>query len=70
MGQFGMQMPGGRARGGSSLDMFSVMAFLSFVALAAGCVAMYLAAVKLSPDGSPFALQDTGKDKIKFTPSK
>ncbi len=70
MGQFGMQMPGGRAQRGSSLDVFTVMAFLAFVALVAACVAMYLAAVKLSPRGSPFEMQNPGAGKIEFSKTK
>ncbi len=61
MSQFGMQMPGGRARRGSSPDVFTGLAALAVVFMAVACFAMYTAASKMSPKGSPFEFQDPKK---------
>lgn len=58
MSQFGMQMPGGRARRGGSPDAYTALAFAAVVFLAAACVFMYLAASKVGKDGSAFGMQD------------
>ncbi|MBX3389219.1 MAG: hypothetical protein KF691_07155 [Phycisphaeraceae bacterium] len=60
MSQFGMQMPGGRARRGSSLDVFTVLAFLAVVALAVACGVMWMAASKVGKNGNPFEMQEKG----------
>lgn len=57
MSQFGMQMPGSRARHSTSLDVYTVLAFVAVVFLIAGCVAMYIAAAKVGPDGNAFGMQ-------------
>lgn len=64
MSQFGMQMPGGRARRGSSPDLFAGLAAIAVVFMAVACFAMFKAATRVSPDGSPFSLQKPGE--IKF----
>lgn len=63
MSQFGMQMPGGKSRRGSGLDVYTVLAFLAVVALAAACVVMYFAAMKVAPadGGHPFAVHEKGQ---------
>ena len=61
MSQFGMQMPGGWARRGSAPDMYAALAALAVVFMSAACVALYTAACKLSPDGTPFSFQDPKK---------
>ena len=63
MSQFGMQMPGGKAKRGSTLDVYTVLAFLAVVALAAACVVMYFAAMKVAPAdaGHPFAVHEKGQ---------
>lgn len=58
MSQFGMQMPGGRARRGGSPDVYSAMAFAAVIFLAAACVFVYLAASKVGKDGNAFGMQD------------
>lgn len=58
MSQFGMQMPGGRARRGGSPDVYTAMAFAAVVFLAAACVFVYLAASRVGKDGNAFGLQD------------
>ncbi len=66
MSQFGMQMPGGRAKKGGGVDLYTSLAFVALVFLAAGCVAMYFAAGKVSPTpGNPFELQKTGPMQVK-----
>jgi len=57
MSQFGMQMPGGRARRGSSPDVFAGLAALAVIFMSVACFVMYKASIKVSPDGSPFSLQ-------------
>ena len=64
MSQFGMQLPGGRARRGSSPDVFAGLAALAVIFMAVACFVMFTAASKVSPDGSPFSLQDA--KSIKF----
>jgi hypothetical protein len=59
--QFGMQMPGGRAKRGGSPDVFTGLAALAVLFLGVACFAMFQAASKVSPDGSPFSLQDPKK---------
>lgn len=61
MSQFGMQMPGGRGKRGSSPDVFTLLAFLSVVALIASCVVMWFAASKVGKDGNAFSLQEPGQ---------
>ena len=58
MSQFGMQMPGGRARRAASMNIYTGLLFAGVVALAVACGFMWMAASKVSPDkGNPFALQ-------------
>lgn len=67
MSQFGMQMPGGRAKRGATLDVFTVLAFLAVVALASACVVMWFAASKVGANGNAFELQEKGRISL---PSK
>lgn len=64
MSQFGMQMPGGRARRGSSLDVFTVLAFLAVVLLAVACGVMWIAASKVGRGGNPFEMQEKGNIQL------
>ena len=52
MSQFGMQMPGGRARKSDSMNVYSALAFVAFVALAVACGYMWQAGTMLAPPGS------------------
>jgi hypothetical protein len=61
MSQFGMQMPGGRARRGASPDMYAALAALAVLFMGVACFVMYQAASKISPDGTPFSFQDPKK---------
>lgn len=65
MSQFGMQMPGGRAKRGSSLDVFTAMAVVACVCMGVACAVVFVAAGKVSPDGSPFSQQDPKKIQFK-----
>lgn len=65
MSQFGMQMPGGRVRRSSAPDVFAGLAALAVIAMAVACFVMFQAASKVSPDGSPFSLQDSKKITFK-----
>lgn len=58
MSQFGMQMPGGRGRRGSSPDVYTGLLFLSVVSLAAACLVLYFAGTKVGPEGNPLAMHD------------
>lgn len=69
MSQFGMQMPGGRARRGTSPDVFTALAALAVLVLATACVFMFIFASKVSPDGSPFSMQEPGKIKFADVPA-
>ena len=69
MSQFGMQMPG-RGKRAASVDVMTALAALAVVALGAACVIVFQAAGKVSPDGSPFALQEPHKIKLPGTPGK
>jgi hypothetical protein len=62
MSQFGMQLPGGRVKRGASPDVFTALAGLAVVFLAAACIVVFTAGSKVGKDGSAFSLQD--KDKI------
>jgi hypothetical protein len=65
MSQFGMQMPGGRARRVASMNIYTSLLFAAVVALAVACGFMYVAAGKVSPKGNPFELQQKGRLALK-----
>lgn len=56
MSQFGMQMPGGRKRS-SSPDVYTGLAVIATVFLAAAVFVMFTAASKVGVNGSPYELQ-------------
>jgi hypothetical protein len=59
MSQFGMQMPGGRARRMASMDVYTGLLFCAVLALGVACGFVYKAAVRAAPGGgSPFQLHD------------
>jgi hypothetical protein len=60
MSQFGMQMPGGRAKRAAQMNIYTGLLFAATVALAVACGFMWVAASKVAPGGSPFELQKTG----------
>lgn len=59
MSQFGMHMPGSRARRVASMNVYTGLLFGSFVILAVACGFMWMAATKVGADGSAFGLQPT-----------
>jgi hypothetical protein len=63
MSQFGMQMPAAR-RKASTLNVYTALAALAMVSLAAACYVVFKESAKISPDGSPFSLQEAGKIKL------
>lgn len=65
MSQFGLQMPGGQRRRGSSLDVYGALAFVAVVFLLVACVVMFRAGQVVGPDGSAFGLQEKGQIKLK-----
>lgn len=64
MSQFGMQMPGGRARNRTSLDVFSVLSLLAVAFMVTACVFLFLAASKVGKGGNAFQLQEDGKIEL------
>ncbi|MFG0283240.1 MAG: hypothetical protein ACF8R7_02360 [Phycisphaerales bacterium JB039] len=68
MSQFGMQMPGGRQRQGSSPDVFTALLFIAVVALGAASFLMWQAASAIGPDGDPFRAQEPGRVKLSANP--
>jgi hypothetical protein len=60
MSQFKMQMPGGRGRRFAGPDVYTAMAFIAVAFLAAACVIMWQAGMKVAPKdaGSPFQLHE------------
>ncbi len=65
MSQFGMQLPGGRAKRAASPDIFTAMAFIAVAFLTAACVVMWQAASHVGKDGNPFEPQEQGQIVIK-----
>ncbi|MCA9272662.1 MAG: hypothetical protein KDA31_06420 [Phycisphaerales bacterium] len=55
--QFGMKMPGGRRSRGGGPDVYTGLLFLAVLVLATATTLMYLAAVDVSPESNPLALQ-------------
>lgn len=64
MSQFGMQLPGGRARRAASPDVYTAMAFAAVVFLAIACGVMWRAGSKVGVEGSPFGLQEAKSIKL------
>ena len=64
MADYGMQMPGGQARHGKPLTVYTALLFLTAVALSTAAVFLFLQAKKVSPDGSPFTMQEPDNIRI------
>ena len=64
MSQFGMQLPGGRARRAASPDIFTAMAFIAVAFLVAACAIMWQAASHVGKGGNPFEPQTVGQIEI------
>lgn len=65
MSQFGMQLPGGRARRAASPDMFTALAFIAVVFLTAACAIMWQAASHVGKGGDPFGQQEINAIDLK-----
>ena len=61
MSQFGMQMPGARARRGSSPDIYTALLFLAFVALAIAFGVAFKQGSVIGKDGSAFGIWEKGQ---------
>jgi hypothetical protein len=61
MSKFGMQMPGQRMKRAVTPDVYTVMAVVACLVLAAACFVMFQAASKVGPAGNAFGIQ---ADKI------
>lgn len=70
MADYGMQLPGGRARRGASPDVYTGLAFAAVVFLIAACVMMWRAGTTVGVGGSPFQLQEVGKIDLKSVDAK
>lgn len=70
MSQFGMQMPGGRARRGASLDATTAVLGFAVLALIAACTVMWMAGAKVGKNGTWWELQDPKKIEFKAAPAK
>ncbi len=64
MSQFGMQLPGGRAKRAASPDIFTAMAFIAVAFLVAACAIMWQAASHVGKGGNPFEPQTAGQIEI------
>jgi hypothetical protein len=63
MSQFGMQMTGAQRRRASGPDVYTALAVLAAVFLAAACAVMFKASAAVGKDGSPFGIWKQG-DRI------
>lgn len=65
MSKFGMQMPAQRGKKAATPDVYTAMAVMACLFLAAACFVMFQAAGKVGKGGSPFALQDDARIELK-----
>ncbi|MGP1309498.1 MAG: hypothetical protein ACTS27_04795 [Phycisphaerales bacterium] len=61
MSQFGMQMPGARAKRAASINVYTGLFFVATVALLAACAMAYLNGAKIAPDGQPWKIHDDSR---------
>lgn len=60
MGQLGMQMPGSQGSRGSSMNVYTGLLFVAFVALIGACGLVYMHGSKIGKDGKPWQIQAQG----------
>jgi len=60
MSQFGMQMPGGRAKRQASPDVYTGLLLVALLFLIAACVVLWFAGTVVGADGNPLQLQQEG----------
>lgn len=63
--QFGMQMPTARGKKGATPNVYTGLAAVACVCLAAACLYMFFVAGAVGKDGNPLGIQDKGSIKIK-----
>ena len=59
-----MKMPPGRRSRGGGPDVYTGLLFLAVLVLATATTLMYFAAVDVSPESNPLALQQPGQVKL------
>ncbi len=64
MNQFGMQMPGGRARKASGPDVYTGLLAVAVVALLAACGVVFVLGSDIGKGGSAIALQEPGNVQL------
>lgn len=70
MSQFGMQMPGGRAKSTPTLDVYTGLLFLAVAALATATAIVWLQGSKVGPDGNALALHEDAQPIKLVAPSE
>jgi len=64
MSQFGMQMPGGRARRSSLPDVYTGLLVVATAALLAACIVVFTQAGAVGKGGSAVGLQERGNIQL------
>ena len=65
MSEFGMQMPGGRAGRGTSVDVYTGLMLVAVLSLLGAVLFMVLHALPaVGPDGAMFELQEQGRVRV------
>ena len=64
MGQFGMQLPGGRVQRSASPDVYTALVFIAAAALAVACGVMWFAGSKVGVDNQPLTIQEASNIQI------
>ena len=62
--QLAMKMPGGRRARSGGPDVYTGLLFLAVLVRGAATTLMYFAAVEVSPESNPLALQQEGQIKL------
>ncbi len=68
MSKFGMQMPAQRGKKGASPDVYTAMAVMACLFLAAACFVMFQAATKVGKGNAFTIWADGDKIELKTTP--
>lgn len=61
MSQFGMQMPGGRAKSTPTLNVYTGLLFLAVAALATATAIVWIQGGKIGPDGDALGMHEEGQ---------
>lgn len=65
MSQFGMQMPGGRARRSAAMNVYTGLLAAAVVTLLVACGFLWVAGSKVGVNGNPFEIQKAGSVQLK-----